>query len=60
MFFIHEKVNSRYYKKQKNMKTSVHLVQDIRAHQEPVWAAKFSPCGHFLATGGKDGILKIW
>jgi WD40 repeat protein len=36
------------------------LVQDIRAHQEPIWAAKFSPCGNYLATGGKDGVLKIW
>jgi len=35
-------------------------VQDIRAHQEPIWVVKFSPCGLFMATGGKDGVLKIW
>lgn len=35
-------------------------MQDIRAHQEPVWAVKFSPCGLYLATAGKDGALKIW
>ncbi len=38
----------------------MYLVQDLRAHQEPIWVAKFSPCGTFLATGSKDGQLKIW
>ena len=42
------------------MDSSLYLVQDIRAHQEPIWVAKFSPCGQFLATGSKDGVLKIW
>ena len=60
VFFLHQKINTRYYKRQKSTKCNMFLVQDIRAHQEPIWAAKFSPCGFYLATGGKDGVLKIW
>jgi WD40 repeat protein len=46
-------------------KKSVHdfelyLVQGIRAHSDSIWVAKFSPDGQFLATGGKDAVLKIW
>jgi WD repeat-containing protein 44 len=36
------------------------LVQGIRAHNGPIWVAKFSPDGQFLATGGQDAVLKIW
>lgn len=60
LYFLHEKINTRYYRRQKDTKSNFYLVQDIRAHQEPIWAAEFSPCGHYLATGGKDGVLKIW
>lgn len=59
-YIQHEKINTRTYKKYKDPNLSIHLVQEIRAHEEPVWAAKFSPCGNYLATGGKDGVLKIW
>lgn len=60
LFFLHEQIATRYYKRQKNQKSNLFLVQDIRAHQEPIWVAKFSPCGFYLATGGKDGVLKVW
>lgn len=60
MYFLHEKVSSRLIKRHPDPTSNLFLVQDIRAHQEPIWCAKFSPCGHYLATGGKDGVLKIW
>ena len=37
-----------------------YLVQGFKAHSDSIWVAKFSPDGQFLATGGKDSILKIW
>ena len=36
------------------------LVQGIRAHSDSIWVSKFSSDGQFLATGGKDAVLKIW
>ena len=30
------------------------------AHSDSIWVAKFSYCGRYLATGGKDACLKIW
>ena len=36
-------------------------VQEIsNAHSDSIWVAKFSPCGNYLATGGKDACLKVW
>ena len=32
----------------------------MQAHSDSIWVAKFSPCGNFLATGGKDAVLKVW
>lgn len=32
----------------------------MRSHSDSIWVAKFSPCGRYLATGGKDAVLKIW
>ena len=40
---------------------NLYAVQEIvQAHSDSIWIAKFSPCGNFLATGGKDAVLKIW
>ena len=30
------------------------------AHSDSIWVAKFSHCGRYLATGGKDCCLKVW
>ena len=35
-------------------------MQEIVAHSDSIWVAKFSPCGNYLATGGKDACLKVW
>ncbi|KAK3594912.1 hypothetical protein CHS0354_020569 [Potamilus streckersoni] len=36
-------------------------LQEINGeHTGAVWVMKFSPCGRLMATGGQDGILRIW
>lgn len=62
MYFHHEAIDTRFVNKKQWTKDDAkfHLVQDIRVHQEPVWVLKFSPCGCWLATGGKDGVMKVW
>ncbi|KAI9159311.1 hypothetical protein H9P43_008651 [Blastocladiella emersonii ATCC 22665] len=27
---------------------------------EAVWTVRWSPCGRFLASGGKDGVVRVW
>ncbi|CAL1379946.1 unnamed protein product [Linum trigynum] len=34
--------------------------QDIQAHKGFIWTMKFSPDAKYLATGGEDGIIRIW
>eukprot|EP01039_Chlorochromonas_danica_P006991 gene6991-7734_t len=38
----------------------LHLQQEIRHHQGPIWTMKFSPNGLYLATGGQDGKVFIF
>ena len=39
----------------------LYTVQTIpNAHSDSIWVAKFSHCGKYLATGGKDACLKVW
>ena len=32
----------------------------LRAHDTPIWSLASSPDGRFLASGGRDGLVKIW
>ena len=38
----------------------MHAVQRIPAHTGPVWAMAFNLTGRYLATGGQDGVLRVW
>ncbi|KAI8535857.1 hypothetical protein RHMOL_Rhmol10G0207200 [Rhododendron molle] len=40
--------------------SAVYLGQEIRAHEGLIWSMKFSPDGHYLASGGQDGVIRIW
>ncbi|CAA7048227.1 unnamed protein product [Microthlaspi erraticum] len=55
----------RKVKVKSNKKSHVELsaaykVQEINGHKGKIWSLKFSPDGKFLATGGEDGVVKVW
>lgn len=37
-----------------------HLAKVIMAHKGSLTALQFSPCGHLLATSGRDALIRIW
>lgn len=39
---------------------NLRYVQSIQFSKLPTWVMKFSEDNRFLATGGKDGVLRIW
>jgi len=55
-------MTTKVEKKNQNDKefSELEVAQTIIAHQAQIWVASFSVDGNFLATGGQDGIVKIW
>ncbi|CAI8598862.1 unnamed protein product [Vicia faba] len=54
------RINVRRNKKSWNEFSAVYGGQKIRAHKGLIWTMKFSPRGQYLATGGEDGVVRIW
>ncbi|BAT79216.1 hypothetical protein LR48_Vigan04g135900 [Vigna angularis] len=40
--------------------SALYIGQEIRAHEGLIWTMKFSPNGQYLASGGEDGVIRIW
>ncbi|KAF8011934.1 hypothetical protein BT93_I0151 [Corymbia citriodora subsp. variegata] len=54
------KLNTRHSKKRWMELSALYTGQEIQAHDGIIWTMKFSPDGEFLATGGSDGMVRIW
>lgn len=40
--------------------TGVRIAQQWQAHTGVIWTVSFSDTGAFMATGGKDRIIRVW
>lgn len=47
-------------KRQQRGLSEARMVEQLQGHEGVVWVAKFSGDGSFLATGGQDGVLRLW
>ncbi|GAU13195.1 hypothetical protein TSUD_303260 [Trifolium subterraneum] len=54
------RINVKHNKKSWNEFSAVYIGQEIRAHKGLIWTMKFSPNGQYLATGGEDGVIRVW
>lgn len=48
------------YRKQSKELTAVYTGQSFVAHRGAVLAMKFSSDGEYLASGGEDGVVRVW
>lgn len=54
------KMNKKNKKQESDFHPLLHLSTISNAHDGPIWAAEFSKDGKYLATAGKDAVIKIW
>ncbi|KAL2347266.1 hypothetical protein Fmac_001266 [Flemingia macrophylla] len=54
------RINVRQNKKRWMEFSALYIGQEIKAHKGLIWTMKFSPNGQYLASGGEDGVIRIW
>jgi hypothetical protein len=54
------RVKVRPYKKRSKELSAVYKGQVIKAHEGAIATMKFSSDGQYLATGGEDGVVRVW
>ncbi|OIW09896.1 hypothetical protein TanjilG_32045 [Lupinus angustifolius] len=55
-----QRVTVHSYMKRSKELTSLHIEQEFKAHKGVILTMKFSLDGKYLASGGEDGIVRVW